>query len=191
MAECRQLMTLDLTDADVSRAVVDEYLIRLPHHYGRQLYSHCPSFLPALTRNPCGMRTANVSPPPVWKRSGCSLTRRAGTKAVPGSSVPLKNVIVTSPINLEPMSRTLKEIYDEAVRERNKRMELNEFSSDSKLSILNGIAWTVAAVIHSFETLLDVFAYDISETINRRINGTPDYYARALLQYQKGDELTV
>ena len=66
------------------------------------------------------------------------------------------------------MSRTLKEIYDEAVRERNKRMELNEFSSDSKLSILNGIAWTVAAVIHSFETLLDVFAYDISETINRR-----------------------
>ena len=89
------------------------------------------------------------------------------------------------------MSRTLKEIYDEAVRERNKRMELNEFSSDSKLSILNGIAWTVAAVIHSFETLLDVFAYDISETINRRINGNPDYYARALLQYQKGDELTV
>ena len=89
------------------------------------------------------------------------------------------------------MSRTLKEIYDEAVRERNKRMELNEFSSDSKLSILNGITWTVAAVIHSFETLLDVFAYDISETINRRINGTPDYYARALLQYQKGDELTV
>lgn len=89
------------------------------------------------------------------------------------------------------MSRTLKEIYDEAVRERNRRMELNEFSSDSKLSILNGITWTVAAVIHSFETLLDVFAYDISETINQRINGTPDYYARALLQYQKGDELTV
>lgn len=89
------------------------------------------------------------------------------------------------------MSRTLKEIYNEAVTERNKRMELAEFSSDSKLSILNGITWVVAAVIHSFETLLDVFAYDISETINRRVNGTPDYYARALLQYQKGDELTV
>lgn len=89
------------------------------------------------------------------------------------------------------MSRTLKEIYNEAVAERNKRMELAEFSSDSKLSILNGITWVVAAVIHSFETLLDVFAYDISETINRRVNGTPDYYARALLQYQKGDELTV
>lgn len=89
------------------------------------------------------------------------------------------------------MSRTLNAIYKEAVAERNKRMELTEFSSDSKLSILNGITWVVAAVIYSFETILDVFAYDISETINKRINGTPDYYARALLQYQKGDELTV
>lgn len=89
------------------------------------------------------------------------------------------------------MSRTLNAIYKEAVTERNKRLELTEFSSDSKLSILNGITWVVAAVIYSFETILDIFAYDISETINKRINGTPDYYARALLQYQKGDELTV
>lgn len=89
------------------------------------------------------------------------------------------------------MSRTLNAIYKEAVAERNKRLELTEFSSDSKLSILNGITWVVAAVIYSFETILDVFAYDISETINKRINGTPDYYAHALLQYQKGDELTV
>lgn len=37
LAECRQLMTLDLTDADVSRAAVDEYLLRLvTHHYGRR-----------------------------------------------------------------------------------------------------------------------------------------------------------
>lgn len=89
------------------------------------------------------------------------------------------------------MSRTIKEIYKEITTERDRRLELTEFSSDSKLSILSGICWTVAAAIHSFETLLDVFAYDISETLNRRINGTPDYYARALLQYQRGDELTV
>ncbi|WP_165045102.1 hypothetical protein [Dysgonomonas sp. ZJ709] len=89
------------------------------------------------------------------------------------------------------MSRTIKEIYNEAIRERNKRMELTEFSSDSKLSILNGITWTVAAVIYSFETILDVFAIDISSAINSRINGTPTYYANALLQYQKGDTLLV
>lgn len=89
------------------------------------------------------------------------------------------------------MSRTIKEIYNEAVAERNRRLELEEFASDSKMSILNGILWVVAATIYSFETLLDVFAIDISAAINSRVNGTPDYYANALLQYQRGDELVV
>lgn len=89
------------------------------------------------------------------------------------------------------MSRTLKHIYEQAVAERNKRLELGEFSSDSKLSVLNGITWVCSAMIYSFESLLDVFAVDIAEVINSRINGTPAYYANALLQYQKGDELTV
>ena len=89
------------------------------------------------------------------------------------------------------MSRTIKEIYNEAVAERNRRLELAEFASDYKLSVMNGILWVVAAAIYSFETLLDVFAVDISEAINGRINGTPAYYANALLQYQQGDELTV
>ena len=89
------------------------------------------------------------------------------------------------------MSRTIKEIYNEAVAERNRRLELAEFASVSKLSVMNGILWVVAAAIYSFETLLDVFAVDISEAINGRINGTPAYYANALLQYQQGDELTV
>ena len=77
------------------------------------------------------------------------------------------------------------------IRERDKRLELKEINSDSKLSIMNGIMWTVAAVIHSFEAILDVFAIDISTVINNRVNGTPTYYANALLQYQKGDTLTV
>lgn len=89
------------------------------------------------------------------------------------------------------MSRTIKEIYNEAVAERNKRLELSEFQSDSKVSVLNGMLWIAAAIIHSFEVLLDAFAVDISAAINRRVNGTPAYYANALLQYQKGDELTV
>jgi hypothetical protein len=89
------------------------------------------------------------------------------------------------------MARTIKEIYNEAVRERNKRLELSEFSSDSKLSVMNGLTWAFSAVIYSFEALLDVFAIDISNAINSRINGTPHYYANALLQYQKGDAVKV
>lgn len=89
------------------------------------------------------------------------------------------------------MSRTIKQIYEQAVAERDRRLELREFGSDSKLSILNGILWVAAAVIYSFEVLLDTFALDISEVINNRISGTPAYYVRSLLQYQKGDELLV
>lgn len=55
------------------------------------------------------------------------------------------------------MSRTIKQIYEQAIKERNTRLELSEFDSDSKLSILNGITWTFAAVIFSFESILDVF----------------------------------
>lgn len=89
------------------------------------------------------------------------------------------------------MSRTIREIYNEALVERAKRMELSEYASDSKLSILNGITWFVAAMIYTFEAILDVFAIDISETLNERINGTPKYYANALLRYQHGDQLIV
>lgn len=89
------------------------------------------------------------------------------------------------------MSRTINDIYNEAVQERNKRLELHEFQSDSKVSIMNGITWTFSAIIHAFETLLDVFAIDISQAINQRVNGTPDFYANALLQYQTGDDLTI
>lgn len=89
------------------------------------------------------------------------------------------------------MSRTINDIYTEALKERSKRLELAEFDSNSKMSIMNGLTWVVAAIIHSFETLLDVFAVDISEVINSRINGTSVYYANALLQYQKGDTLSV
>lgn len=89
------------------------------------------------------------------------------------------------------MSRTIRDIYNESVGIRNKRMELSEFSNDSKLSIINGITWITATMIYTFESLLDVFTVDISETLNSRINGTPKYYANALLSYQKGDQLLV
>lgn len=89
------------------------------------------------------------------------------------------------------MSRTIKEIYNEAVKERNKRMELSEFSNDSKLSIMNGITWIVASMVYACEAIMDVFAIDISDTLNSRINGTPRYYANALMNYQKGDMLIV
>jgi len=89
------------------------------------------------------------------------------------------------------MSRTLSEIYNESVETRNRYLELTELTNNSKMSVINAFTWVVSAAIYSFETLLDVFMTDIASVFNSRINGTPAYYANALLKWQYGDELVV
>lgn len=89
------------------------------------------------------------------------------------------------------MSRTLTEIYNEAVETRNKYLELTELTNDSKTSIINAFTWVTAAAIYSFETLLDVFTTDIAKTFTQRINGTSAYYANAMLKWQYGDDLII
>ncbi len=89
------------------------------------------------------------------------------------------------------MARSINQIYSEIITERNKRLELSEFNSDSKMSIMNGIAWCIAAAIYSFESLMDVFMVDIAKVVENRVNGTPIYYINAIKRYQKGDELLV
>lgn len=89
------------------------------------------------------------------------------------------------------MARTLSEIYKEAVDKRNEYLQLTEFKNDSKMSILDAFTWVVSACIWSFENIMEVFQTDIAVDIQNRINGTPAYYASALLKYQSGDELQV
>lgn len=89
------------------------------------------------------------------------------------------------------MSRTLTEIYNEAVETRNKYLELTELTNDSKMKIINAFTWVTAAAIYSFETLLDVFTTDIAKTFTQRINGTSAYYANAMLKWQYGDDLII
>lgn len=89
------------------------------------------------------------------------------------------------------MSRTLTEIYNEAVETRNKYLELTELTNDSKMSIINAFTWVTVAAIYSFETLLDVFTTDIAKTFTQRINGTSAYYANAMLKWQYGDDLII
>ena len=67
------------------------------------------------------------------------------------------------------MSRTLTEIYNEAVDTRNKYLELTELTNDSKMSIINAFTWVTSAAIYSFETLLDVFMTDISTVLTHAL----------------------
>lgn len=87
------------------------------------------------------------------------------------------------------MARTLSEIYAVAKDCRNEHLELTEFQNSSKMSILDAITWTTSACIWAFENVMDVFKVDLAQDIQGRINGTPAYYANALLKYQSGDEL--
>lgn len=87
------------------------------------------------------------------------------------------------------MARTLSEIYAEAKALRDNRLELTEFHNGSKMSILDAFTWVTSAAIWSFENLLDIFKVDVASDLQNRINGTPQYYANALLKFQYGDEL--
>ena len=89
------------------------------------------------------------------------------------------------------MSRRLREIYNEAVQERNRRLELDGVRQRLKLSVMNGILWSSGGCHIQFRDAAGCLRGGYLEAINNRINGTPDYYANALLQYQQGDELTV
>lgn len=87
------------------------------------------------------------------------------------------------------MARTLTEIYSVAKDCRDKYLQLTEFQNSSKMSVLDAFTWTTAACIWTFENIMDVFKVDLARNLQNRINGTPGYYANALLKFQYGDEL--
>lgn len=89
------------------------------------------------------------------------------------------------------MARTLSEIYAEAKDTRNNYLELTEFQNSSKMSVLDAFTWVTSACIWTFENILDVFKVDLAKDLQNRINGTPAYFANALLKYQSGDDLVI
>ncbi len=191
-------MELDLRTEALNRESVDRYLTALvEQYYGRRSCTIRLSAEPSgqyrePERDESGRYRISSGMEAVWVLTHEESWNEAGPwRIVVGDKEYTYQPANTAAKSKHIMSRTIKQIYEEAVTERNKRLELAEFSSDSKLSVLNGITWVAAAVIYTFESLMDVFAVDIADAINERVNGTPAYYANALLQYQQGDELTV
>lgn len=89
------------------------------------------------------------------------------------------------------MSRTLSEIYSSAKETRDSYLELTEFKNGSKMSVLDAFTWVVSACIWAHENIVDVFKVDLASDLQNRINGTPAYFANALLKYQSGDDLVM
>lgn len=89
------------------------------------------------------------------------------------------------------MARSLTEIYTVSKETRDQYLELTEFNNTSKMSVLDAFTWVTSACIWAFETIMDIFKVDLAKDLQNRINGTPAYYANALLKYQQGDELVM
>lgn len=97
------------------------------------------------------------------------------------------------------MSRSLSQIYNEAVVARNNYLQFTELQpqelSQSKLSIMNLITYISSVMIYAYETILDLFQIDIERLLTKRMNGTAEYYTHIAKKFQfnpytqKGDEL--
>lgn len=85
------------------------------------------------------------------------------------------------------MSRSISQIYAEAVATRNNYLQispLNSGRSESKLSVINIMTYVMAALIYSYEVLFDVFQVQIAQLIAERASGTPSYYVKMAKYFQ-------
>lgn len=85
------------------------------------------------------------------------------------------------------MSKTLSQIYSEAIQKRNDYLQITELNSGltkSKMSILNLLTYVMSVLIHSYNVLLDVFEVNIANLISNRINGTAQWYAIMATKFQ-------
>ena len=85
------------------------------------------------------------------------------------------------------MSRTISQIYSEAVITRNNYLQITELDSGrtkSKMSVINLMTYVMAVLIYSYETILDAFQVNIAKLIAARINGTPAWYVTMAYKFQ-------
>jgi hypothetical protein len=101
------------------------------------------------------------------------------------------------------MARTINEIYDAIIAEKETRTNLegltpvsdtstqllDDLNSDSKVAIWRLWAYITAVAMHVHEVLWDIFKADIEKIAASAPAGTPGWYHKKVLEYQHGDEL--
>ena len=102
------------------------------------------------------------------------------------------------------MARTIAEIYDEIIVEKQSMASLtnlqpsiddsqtllDDLNTTSKVGVWRLWFWVVAFAIYSHELLFDVFSSDIDNKANKIIAGTPLWYQTKSFEFQYGDSLT-
>jgi hypothetical protein len=101
------------------------------------------------------------------------------------------------------MARTINEIYDAIIVEKNTRSSLDglapanetstqlldDLNSDSKVAIWRLWAYITAVAIHAHEVVWDLFKKDVEDIANSAPAGTPAWYRKKVFEFQLGDAL--
>lgn len=102
------------------------------------------------------------------------------------------------------MARTINDIYDAIIEEKNTRSSLeglapvnetstqllDDLNSDSKVAVWRLWAYITAVAIHVHEVVWDLFKKDLEEIANSAPAGTPAWYRKKVFEFQLGDALT-
>lgn len=84
------------------------------------------------------------------------------------------------------MARTVTEIYNTFLSEKEKYSSLSGLTSTSTTAIWRSIYYAAAVVMGTAEQLRDVWESDMLESAATLPCGTPKWYAARLLEYQEG-----
>lgn len=87
------------------------------------------------------------------------------------------------------MARTIQEIRNQIISEKNNMPELATFNSNSNTAVWRLWVNFFAFVIYTFERFLDVFKGEVQAIIDSRRIGTLAWYVSVAKDFQKGDTL--
>lgn len=89
------------------------------------------------------------------------------------------------------MSRTVSEIKQVIIDEKNAQPELTALNSPSQTAIWNLWAYIIAVFTWFHERLWDAFKQEVEERIAQSKPGTPQWYHSKFLEYQYGYTLQI
>ncbi len=89
------------------------------------------------------------------------------------------------------MARSIDEIFNTIISEKQARAELSGLTSVSVTAIWRVYAYVIAVVIWAHEKYFDQYKADLQQLVDSAVVGTGQYYINALLKFQAGDALAV
>lgn len=89
------------------------------------------------------------------------------------------------------MARSITEIQNQIIAEKEARPELNRLSSASAVAVWRVWVYVTAVAIHFHERIFDLFRTEVETKIAARQAGTPDWYIQKVFDFQLGDQVQV